>query len=256
MEDVDKRELKYRYRNYFGVFNRYSVPGFLLLLHGIAIFGLGCFDIGWTVSRYDKSICKPSPGYTCTGNHAYTYAGTSLWGGVLITIDSVLALWVPHCYVPKSCMFQFYVALTFINVLAVTPAVVVINVLELAMNMGVFFDYTPGAGYIVGDTAKFGVVFALTILGSLAFTVTGLNLTIALCCPGPKKLRQDYQRPFAGSMRQSQMNPNMMYGGGVGFAQPPIVASQAYPVGGAMIDPYRYYNAMAGRGYGYGGLGY
>lgn len=268
----DKHELKHRYRNYFGVFNRYSVPGFVLLLHGIAIFGLGCFDIGWTVSRYDPSSCVPSPGFTCGGNHVYTLVGSSLWGGALITIDSVLALWIPHCYIANSCMFQFYTALTFVNLITITPAVVVLNVLELALNNNVFYVYTPQTGFFVGDVAKFGVVFAIIILSTLAFLATGLNLLITLVCPAPKKLRGDYKRPFADwhlphfthrkmnpQSRPVMYNPNMtsaMYGGGAGYVQPPIMATQVAPVGAAMYDPYRYYNALAGNGYGYGGVGY
>lgn len=58
----------------------------------------------------------------------------------------------------------------------------------VAQNNNVFYVYSPQTGFNVGDVTKFGVVFAIIILSTLAFLATGLDLLIALVCPAPKKL--------------------------------------------------------------------
>lgn len=278
MED-DRHEIKHRYRNYFGVYNRYSVPGTILLIWGIAIFGLGVFDMAWTVTYYNPNTCTPdvSNAYKCTGNHVFSLVGSSLWGGVTITILGVMALWVPHRYVDNSLGFQIFMTLSFVTMIGITPAITVLNAIEIAMNNNVFYIYASNTFVKILDQPKFGVVFTLALLGATAFLVSSLVLLVTCMCPAPKKLRYKYKRPFEGwhphlphlhlphphmphfgnnhrhlnpqgrPMMFNPMNRWMPYGQVAPPAARPYGIAPVNPYASQFFgDPYRYYNAMNG----------
>jgi len=269
----DHHELKHRYRNYFGVYNRYSVPGFIVLLFGICLLGLGIFDVAWTVTRYG-STCTQNSNYpammTCEGNHIFTLVGSSLWGGAMLIIDGVMALWMPHRYIGHSCVFNCYTFLTFINLVGFAPAIVVLNALEISMNNNIFYTYVDNE-FTVADPAKFAVVFTIAILGGLEFLLSAGVLLVSCLCPAPKRYRQNFQRPFIDwhphmphmphfphpnfGKNQPPVNPYgrpMMYNPGMmpRFGPPmanPYGQNMAMPCGPQLSnDPYRFYNAMSG----------
>lgn len=75
-------------RTFFGRYDRYTIPSFVLLLFGLTIGGVTIADVAYTAIHYGSNCDAtgaPAVLRPCQGNHVYTYIASGIWGGLAVS---------------------------------------------------------------------------------------------------------------------------------------------------------------------------
>ena len=95
-------------RTFFGRYDRYTIPGFILLLFGVTVIGLSVADVTYTTLHYGSNCNQtgaPAGLKPCSGQHFYTYIASGIWGGLLVRFkdfNRILLKMVPF-FDRKTC---------------------------------------------------------------------------------------------------------------------------------------------------------
>jgi hypothetical protein len=166
-------------------FDKYRVIGFLLMFLGISILVLGIFDIGWTASRYGNN-CLPDPSGVyaglCNGNHIFVYIGSALWGGAMLIFAAFLALGIHPDKAHHHRAHKQFLFLIGFDLVLITPAITVLNALEVYFGISVYWMYATNGSITAYDQLQFGLPVAICILAGVAFMIILFFAVFMFCC--------------------------------------------------------------------------
>jgi len=180
-DDRPERERPARRRRRF---DKYRVTGFLLMFFGVGILALGIFDVGWTVSRYGNN-CFPDPMnvyQNCMGNHIYVYVGSALWGGAMLIFAAFVALGLHPDKAHHERAHRHFLVLLGIDLVLMTPAIAVLNALEVYNGINIFWMYDGNGNVTAYDSLQFGLPITICLLGGMAFFVILFFAIFMFCC--------------------------------------------------------------------------
>lgn len=160
-------------------FTRFIVPGWIHLFLGFLLFIMGIVDIAYTVDQYGNNCDQSS---TCKANHAYSYAASPMYGGVLIFLTGVLTFYLtPYRIRHNIWLLKTYTGMSLVIVLVIGPLIIALNMMEILLNRDTFWRINSGAVELIDDT-KFVLPLLLVLIAFVDWVIAITAVAIVICC--------------------------------------------------------------------------